>query len=185
MGGAIRDISVATCIVVGIIALGVGGVVFAGVAFLSSLGDVRIGRRSLQPLPVASTSCPYLRQVHDAAGPAGDSYLRLLSAQNDPSAWDVDKSRHAQELQVLELTLRDASTHVPPRIAAELDQVVRNVAVGRRELAAATSASEYVRQSASQVFTGNDALANASDLVGSACGFELSPPVSEVDVGSG
>jgi hypothetical protein len=185
IGGVIRDMSVATCIVLGIVALGVACVIVAGVALLSSLGDVRIGRRPLKPIPVAATSCPYLRLVHGAAGPAGDTYLRLLSAQDDPGEWEGEKSRHAQQLLVLELALRDASTHVPSRIASELDQVVTNVAAGRKELAAATSASEYVSRSASQVFSGNEALANASDLVGSACGFELSPSVSGLGGGPG
>jgi hypothetical protein len=172
--------------VIGALAL-VGAVIVVGiVAFVSSLGDITIGRKHLEPIPIAASSCPYLRQVHDAAEPAGTAYLRAFtSRRTDPGAWPIEAAQHAQQLAVLELTLSAAIPHVPPRVATELERVKLNVAAGRKEVAAARSASEYLSRSSGQVFDGVDALGNASDLVGNACGFEVSPNVAGLGDASG
>jgi hypothetical protein len=173
-------------LVFGAIALLVGVVVVAGVALVSSLGNISIGRKRLEPIPIAASSCPYLRQVHDAAEPAGKTYLdALVSHRTDPRAWPIEAAQHAQQLAVLELTLSAAIPHVPPRVATELERVKTNVAAGREALGAAGSESDYVSRSSGQVFDGVDALANASDLVGDACGFEVNPNVAGLGDGSG
>ena len=180
-----RTSSIGISLILGAIALGVGSVVVAGVAVLSSVGDVTIGRKPLEPIPVPASSCSYLRQVHDAAEPAGREYLRFLAGRTDPRAWGTEAAQHSQQLAALELALVAAIPYVPARVASELQQVSANVAAGRREVAAARSATDYVSRSSGQVFDGTTALSNASDLVGNACGFELSPNVSTLDGAAG
>jgi hypothetical protein len=180
-----RPSSTGIYVILGVIVLGVGSLVLAGVAFLSSLGNITIGRKPLKPIPVPASSCPYLRQVHDAAEPAGREYLRLLAGRTDPLAWGTEAAQHAQQLAVLELTLAGAIPHVPTRVASELQHARANVAAGRKAVAAAGSATDYVSRSAGQAFAGTDALSNASDLVGNACGFELRPNVSTLDGAAG
>jgi hypothetical protein len=175
-GEAAHSSSVSISILLGAIALAA----VLGVMFVLSLDDLTIGRKPLDPIPVAASSCSYLRPVHDAAEPARREYLRALSGRSDPRAWGAEAALHAQQLTALKLTLIAAIPHVLARVAAELEHVSRNVTAGLTELAAPDSASDYVRRSAGHALDGNDALNNASDLVGRACGFELSPSVSSL-----
>jgi hypothetical protein len=167
--------------ILGAIALITIVVVAALIAFVTSLSNMSIGRRHLDPIPVAASACPYLRPVHDSAESAGRTYLRLLSGRTDPNAWGAEAAQHGQQLAALELTLLAAIPHVPKRVAAELEQVSANVAAGRTAVAVAPSASDYVSRSSKRAFDGIFALEDASDLVGNACGFELSPNVTELD----
>ncbi len=148
------------------------------VAALNSLGDISIGSKHLEPIPVAPSACPYLREVHDKADAAGRAYLGVLTGQLDPHGWRTEAARHAQLLAAFELTLRAAKPHVPAPVANELQTVIVKVAAGRKEVKTAQSPSDYQSLSAGQVFEGTAALGNASDLVGNACGFVLSPNVT-------
>ncbi len=71
-----------------------------------------------------------------------------------------------------------ALPHVPAPVATELKTVRAKVAEGRKQVAAARSASEYTPASADEAADGYVALGNASDLVGDACGFDLTPNLS-------
>ncbi len=148
------------------------------VGSLHSMGDnVSFpGDKHFTPIPVAATACPYLREVHDKAEAAGRAFLNVLRGQT--GEWRTEAAQHAQLLAAFELTLRAVIPHVPPPVATELKTVRMKVAAGRIEVAAAPSAGEYMRLSTAQAFEGTIALGNASDLVGNACGFKLSPDVS-------
>jgi hypothetical protein len=148
-------------------------VVAVSIAIVASVGD--IGSKHLKPIPVPASACPYLHEVHDKADVAARTYWDVLTGQTDPRGWRTKAAQHAQQLAAFELTLLAAVPHVPAAIATELKTVRVKVAAGREEVAAARSASEYVRRSSGQAFDGTVALGNASDLVGNACGFTLSP----------
>jgi hypothetical protein len=161
--GAVLVLLVVACIVI--------------VASLDSIGDnISLpGDKHFTPIPVAATACPYLREVHDKADAAGETFRNVIDPQTE---WRTAAAQHAQQLAAFELTLRAAIPHVPTPVATELKTVHAKVAAGRKEIAAARSASEYLSLSSGQVFDGTVALGNASDLVGNACGFTLNPSVS-------
>jgi hypothetical protein len=167
----------------GVIAAVVALVALAFAAFAFALNNVFKGvgniglpaRERLEPIPIAASACPYLREVHDKAESASRAYMGALSAQTGSRRWPTEAAEHAQDLAAFELTLRAAIPHVPARVATELRQVRAKVAAGRKDVAAAHSASEYVGLSWGHAADGATALQNASDLVGQACGFELWP----------
>jgi hypothetical protein len=162
--GAVLVLLVVACIVI--------------VASLDSIGDnISLpGDKHFTPIPVAAIACPYLREVHDKADAASQTLWNVLGAQT--AEWRTEAAQHAQQLAAFELTLRAAIPHVPAPVATELKTVRVKVAAGRKEIAAAHSATEYVHLSSGQVIDGTVALGNASDLVGNACGFKLSPDLS-------
>ena len=157
---------------------------FVGFAFalnnaFKGLGDIGIPEREhLAPVPIAAGACPYLRHVRNKAESASKTYVRILQSQDRPAdakRWRTQAARHAHELKPFEVALRAAIPHVPAWVAVELRKVRVNVAAGRREVATARSASEYASVSAGHVMEGFFALNDASDLVGTACGFDVSP----------
>jgi hypothetical protein len=175
--------------VLGAIAAVLAVVVLAFVGFAFALNNAFKGfrnigipeRQHLAAIPIPAGACPYLRQVHDKAESAGQTYFRILRSLDGPAdakRWRTQAARHAHALAPFEVTLRAAIPHVPARVAIELRKVRVNVAAGRREVAIARSAHEYASASAGPVMEGFFALNDASDLVGTACGFELSPGLS-------
>lgn len=133
--------------------------------------DVAARRTVLKPVPVPASACPYLRRVHDTAGSAGQAQ------------WQVDSLTdfHAQlgpNLVAFESALRAALPRVPVKVATSLREVLVHVSVGVRQLDTSRSAAEYETASSGDVLAGLDALNDASDLVGNACGFRLTPVIS-------
>lgn len=156
-----------------VLAVGLAALVFS---FNNSLQDA-FREKHLEPIPVAATACPYLRQIHDEADAAGRVYRQLWLAPATGQGWRRDQAQEAQQLAAFQLTLLAAVPHVPPPVARQLQILIADVAAGRKKVAVARSGSDYVTSSIQQVGNGLAALGNANDLVGNACGFTLSPPL--------
>jgi hypothetical protein len=144
-------------------------------AFVAHQLDFEIGRRRLSPIPVPSTACPYLRPIHTVAVKLDDQWVRALDGR-DP--WPAFRLELTAELPTLEDALTRAQSHVPAPIASKFATVVLDVRLGRAELPRATSVADvlfFPDAGKSAVMDGASALADATDLVGAACGFRLAP----------
>jgi hypothetical protein len=135
-------------------------------ACVKLVGDhVRIGPQRLSPMSISVDACPYLGAVHAASVKLNEEWARALDGT---VAWPM-----------LEGALSRAESYVPERIASRLETVVRDIRLGSAELAHATSVADVVfpggGSRVSPVVDGVTALSEASDLVGSACGYRLAP----------
>jgi hypothetical protein len=136
------------------------------VSVMNSLGNIQIGRRRLDPIPVPRDACRYLTPIRDKT-----SELKALWQQGEDGAqWPGVRARIVSKLPEFERLVEAAQPHVPVRIRTEFETVVSKVEVGRVTLPATNSWGEAL---SGELFAGLDALANASDLVGTACGEPL------------
>jgi hypothetical protein len=131
----------------------------------SSPGDVK-------PVPIPATACPYLRLVSASATDAGTPWHDALQEHGD---WNLLKLRLTAPLASLDNALGTAIPQVPDVVAQDLRETRRDVQIGRAELLAASSVSDYLGRS--NVIDGYQSLAHAGALVGTACGFALAPPL--------
>jgi hypothetical protein len=155
-----------------------------GITFLVSVGacvklvadHVQIGPQRLSPISISLDACPYLGAVHAVSVKLNDQWAHALDGT---VTWPMFRSELVEELPVLEGALSRAESHVPERIASRLETVVLDVHLGRAELAHATSVADVVFPGGgtrvAPVFDGVTALSEASDLVGSVCGWRLAP----------
>jgi hypothetical protein len=117
-----------------------------------------------------------LQRVHDAAADAGRGWFGVIS-DDDPKRWHDFAAQVSPKLRQLDVTLRDAVPRVPAPVAEKLQEVLRQVDIGRVELPRARTWSEYSDSTGGAVEGGYFALSDASVLVGRACGFTLAPPI--------
>lgn len=126
-----------------------------------------------KPIPVATAACPYLRRVHDTAGRAGELWV----AATFGDFAHVKRGDVKLALADFSVALRRATPHVPNAVRQQLVVTVRQVQVGERDVLKARTMQDYGMATMSAITAGNDALGNASDLVGKACGFRLEPRI--------
>jgi hypothetical protein len=142
-----------------------------GVGSPFASGDLSFGE-PVDPIAIPQSSCPYLRLVSAAATNAGAPW-------HDAFSESTSLPRLARDLPAplaaLDGALGAAIPNVPSPVARDLGEVRRDVQVGRVELLAATSESEYLKQS--KVLEGYTTLVHASRLVGAACGADIAPPL--------
>ena len=139
------------------------------------LSNIRIGREPLPPIAVPAAACPHLRPVHDLAVLLNKQWARALDGREP---WPSFRPDLSSELATLETALSRAESHVPAPIASKFEVVVLDVHLGRAELPREKSAMEVIKPAAnrrSPLIEGVNALADASDLVGNACGYRLAP----------
>jgi hypothetical protein len=126
------------------------------------------------PIPIPHRSCASLRAVQLTAADAGQSWGTVLLS-NDAAGWQTFASQLGPRLARFDVALRAAIPNVPAPVAAELRDVIQQVDIGRRQLPHAKSSAAYTSLTNNAVFIGYEALGEASDLVGNACGFTLAP----------
>ena len=121
-----------------------------------------------EPIPVPQTACPYLAQVRERAARLTELWEQPVLAG---APWPQTRDRIVDNLASFELELVAAEPHVPDRVRAELVAVVEKVRVGRLTV---PRSSNWADAATTHEFgEGLDALTNASDLVGPACGEPL------------
>jgi hypothetical protein len=129
--------------------------------------DLDFGRRHLAPIPVAPSACPSLEPVRAQAAALQDLWLRGLDGS-------VASDRFRDELELrltaLQADAHAAEAHVPAPLAEKLRAMEWDIAVGRNELPHAGGPNPLLSDPQFHLFDGLNALADASDLVGSACG---------------
>jgi hypothetical protein len=152
-----------------------------GVAFAACTGAVaqifsNLGTPSVSydvaPIPIPQRACPYLRLVSAAAANAGAPWHDALAG---PGTWSRFTHELTGPLADLDAALGAAVPRVPDPVAQDLRTVRHDVQIGRVELFAAGSVSDYMGRS--QVFEGYTSLVHAGALVGNACGAALAPPL--------
>jgi hypothetical protein len=127
---------------------------------------------SVTSIPIAKSSCPYLRLVSVAAANAGAPWNEDIGYGEPP--WSRFSSQLRAPLGALDIALGDAIPHVPALVAADFSEVRRDVEIGRLDLATSYSVDDYMARA--PVVEGYLKLVHASELVGNACGFEVAPP---------
>ena len=168
------------CLIALAIVMVVFGAGFGACAYVASrVGNIRIGSPSppLQAIPVSHHSCPYLRQVHDAAVVAGSASGAAVN-ESSPRIWRVRSRKVGWDLVLFDLALRRAALHTPARIAAKLREVHGQVAIGLRALRDARTGSAWSNSTFGAVTSGYFSLTDASQLTGDACGFTVAPDMS-------
>jgi hypothetical protein len=152
--------------------LALGSVVKVG----SSTGHgLQIGPPRLKPIPIPPRACPYLKTVRVTSGAAAAVWLG-----SDPSSPNLDWTsrtfhrRLEAALPPLELALRVAATQVPAPVRVQLSDSANQVALGRSILPTARD-GVFDDQLLNAMLAGTGSLANATELVGNACGFTLAP----------
>ncbi len=121
--------------------------------------DMHFGREKLDPIPVPPQACPYLDPVRVVVADLTNLWNEHLFPPRE---------QLVPKLDALDVVLKNAQPHVPTRIAKEFDVVLLETRVGRDELTRDPNAI-YMDSLAKGV----NALANASDLIGDACGYTL------------
>jgi hypothetical protein len=149
------------------------GFVVPMAACAHSVSDILQGTapEAVRPIPIPQTACPYLHHVAAAATNAGAPWHDAFQPSPD---WNHFAAELSAPLAALDLALAAAVPHVPDPVARDLVAVRQDVQVGRAELSASTSVSDYLARS--QVLAGYGTLEHASALVANACGFTLAPP---------
>jgi hypothetical protein len=161
----------------------VGGVLGLGLAAAFRVGGVsadgpvhelRFTRTRLKPIPVPQRACPYLDAVRTTAAAAGSASLSLFDARPSKQAQGGFGTDYPAKLAAFDLSLRVAATQVPAPLRSKLTVVAVNVEIGRKLLEIAPDERTYSRRSFESLVDGVYALQDASDLTGTACGFQLS-----------
>jgi hypothetical protein len=135
--------------------------------------DFDFEREHLAPIPVAAAACPSLRPVRARATALHDLWWRGISGE---VARPQFRRRLRSQLQAFELELTAAEPHVPAPIAQRFRVVRWHIAAARDDLARADGPVDALvpgPDGTSPVLDGTHALAEASDLVGTACGAPL------------
>jgi hypothetical protein len=156
-----------------VVALVVGLVIALGVAMSSVKPLGELGARApVKPIPIPATACPYLRSVSVSASAA--NYSAGLAA-SDGRSWRAFAERTAPALASFERSLQLALPHVQRPVAAQLRVTLHQVLIGRPALMISRSSADYLNRTNLAPLIGFSALADASGLVGNACGFTLVP----------
>jgi hypothetical protein len=129
--------------------------------------DLKIGRKHLAPIPVAPAACPYLEPVREQSAALDDLWMRGL---NGSVASDHFRDELDLRLIALQADAHAAEAHVPAPIVQKLRTMEWDIAVGRNELPHAQGPGPLLSDPQFPLFDGLNALADASDLVGPACG---------------
>ncbi len=127
---------------------------------------------SVEPIPIPPTACPYVRLTSAAAAAAAQPWHGAFGPAPD---WNRFAKELAAPLANLDAALGATVPHVPAAVALDLRNVRRDVELGRVQLFASTSVSDYMTRS--DVVDGFGALGHASALVADACGPTLAPPL--------
>jgi hypothetical protein len=127
----------------------------------------------IKPIPVPATACPSLRLVHDDAARATAVWNPVWSGTETPSQAREFWVEMGPILERLDQSLHRALPRVPAPIAAQFRVSIRDVEVGQAALLYFRDPHRYMSATFSQLFEGSDALWQASQLVGNACGFDL------------
>ena len=147
-----------------------------GVAAVSFKSPSELGTsQPVKPIPIPTSACPYLRLVSVSAS-AASLWDQGLTA-NDPTSWRVFAERMAPTLASLQRSLQLAMPHVPHPVAAKVQVALHEVVIGRPALMTSRSSGDYFYFDRTNwaPLDGYNALADASGLVGNACGFTLAP----------
>jgi len=138
------------------------------------------GGAPVKTMAIPAASCPYLRAVQATADRAGEGWGDV-SFTSDRKTWRPFAVQLRPKLATFELALRVAIPHVPKPVASQLGSTLRAVKLGRAKLDQSKSALAYLDRTNWAVVEGYVDLQNASDLVGTACGFTtkhlLAPPI--------
>ena len=135
-------------------------VLFAGCAALvTALENIQVGRRRLDSIAVSPDACPYLDRARLVVADLTDLWQKQLFPPRE---------QLLPKLDALVLVLSAAAPHVPARIAERFDVVIRQSRIGRDTLVRDRNASY-----AESLAKGLNALADASDLIGTLCGYTL------------
>lgn len=124
-----------------------------------------------KPIPVSTSACRSLRRVHDTADRSG----QLLLASGFGSLAESKRDLVTFRLLEFDLALQRAMPHVPRAVQKQLRATLVQVRAGEQALKGAASLSAYGTAALANAIDGNQALGNASDLVGHACRFRLEP----------
>ena len=136
---------------------------------LSGSGNGRFAeRRRLAPIAILPSACTPLESVRTSTAELTDFWDRHLFGHQD---WTAGRVALTPKLERFELAVVLAEKEVPPRVRTQFEVVAKNVEYGRTQLATSTDAWAYVSNSG--FFDGWNALSDASDLVGNACGAPL------------
>jgi hypothetical protein len=162
----------------------VGG--FGACAFVASRlpTNIQVFGPRLKPIPVAPSSCPYLRRAHDTAEAAGKAWALVGgmppsgTGLADPNAWLLYRALLRARFAEFERAMQNAEPHVPTEIAARLHEARAQVKVGLHNLPKVTTANDYSSRTLSAVVSGYVSLTQASELTGNSCGFTLAPDPS-------
>jgi hypothetical protein len=153
---------------------GCGAVAVIAERLGDSLDDLQFfgaERRHLDPVPVPDDACPALGLVRTTAAQAGEGWLEQLGADNQH--WRQFAEELGPKLQLFDAALVAAIATSPPPVALRLEEVLNQVRVGQQQLAASTDLMQYLAATEFAVLDGEAALADASDLVGGACGERI------------
>src|SRR5260221_392254 len=96
--------------------------------------------------------------------------LKVLAAEYEPRLREIDEANAIS-------SWRDADSQVADSVDEKLQDVHRQVEIGRVELRHARTGSDYTNSPGGAVGGGYFSLSDASHLVGTACGFTLAPPI--------
>jgi hypothetical protein len=140
------------------------GAALSGLNF--NLGE----RKHLAPIPVPSTACPYLAPVREQANALNDLWWHEIggSLGSRPFLPELEL-----RLVALQQSAASAAPRLPAPIATRLRAMSLYIQAGRPELARARTATDLIADAKFELFDGLHTLADASDLVGSACGAPL------------
>lgn len=155
-------------------ALIVGGAWSAG--FGSGAGAT-IGRKHLEPIPIAASACPYVIALHESANnfqiamPLGsvafDAHFHAMS-------WPQTRARFDTALRTLELSILVSRPHFPARIRHQLTVTLGAARKSVVQLAAAKNGDDLYNRTTTLFENGKQAFGYASDLVGDQCVVTLS-----------
>ena len=133
-------------------------------------------RKHLEPIPIAASTCPYVRLMHTAAnnfqiaqpllGVAFDEHGQVLP-------WPETRARLDSALTSLEASIQASEPQFPRQIQHELSITLRAVREGRVQLAAANDGADLITDTRPVREMGKRAFGYASDLVGKQCGVML------------
>jgi hypothetical protein len=147
----------------------------AGGTFFDNLGRVRFGRQPLSAIGVSADACPYLNRVHTLVVRLDRQWTDALAGRD---RWPTFRTELATELPALQAALVRSEPYVPEPIGSRFETMVLDLRLGVAELPQAASVMDVLVRpgtSKSPLVDGVNALADASDLVGEACGYRLAP----------
>ena len=169
-----------TAVVVGLVGV-IALVTVVGATVVNRIGvDLKIGEPPhLEPIAVPASACPPLALVRVSAARAGEGWLHQFDSK--AANWRAFASQLHPKLQVFAAALYATIPRTPRPVAVRLTTVLRDVDIGLRELPGSTDLYQYLSATNFAVLHGQQALSEASDLVGDACGAPLySGPAQDI-----
>ena len=148
---------------------------------LAACGSVRIElpefkvREALPPIAIPPAACPALREVQATADRAAAVWYKTEPWVADGLDWRPFQYELAFNLPSFAAALERASEETPEPLAADLRAVHKQVVIGMRILPDAKSFADYEIRTDGALYKGVMRLIDASDRVGTACGFDRRP----------